>query len=112
MAIVQPRCRCERALHIGGNSKFVAQQGGTAGWNGVVIGDRLDGKDLMVIHKLAIHIYRSVSEAVGPLIESAVGLQEAAVVDFFAVGILHDKLHPWLVQVAHFRNQEWPMSLL
>ena len=57
----------------------------------------MDGPDLMIVHKGAIRVYGPVGEAVGPLVERAVGLQEAAVINLFSGGILHHKLHPWLV---------------
>ena len=59
----------------------------------------------MIVDKVAIRIDGPVSEAVGPLIEHAVGLQEAAVVNLFTVGVLDHKLYPRLVQVAHFGKQ-------
>src|SRR6202030_2169920 len=47
-------------------------------------------------------VHRAVGEAVRSWIEGAVGLEIAALVDFFAVCVFHREAHPRFVEIADF----------
>src|ERR1700678_4176203 len=105
MAVVDARRHIQRAFGIRRNVELITDQDGTSGWNGAVVGDRVDGPNLMIVHELAICIYRAIGEAVRSRVERAIRLKETAVVDFGSVAVFHLKLHPRLVQIADFRNE-------
>src|ERR1039457_1263780 len=111
VAIVHARRNRQRALYAGGNLKFIAHQSGTSGLDAVVVGDRVDGPDLMIVYKAAIRVDGPVGEAMSPLIERAVGLQEATVIDSLPAA-------SWTTNSTHgsYRSRtsgtrEWPMFL-
>jgi hypothetical protein len=97
VAIVHARRNSQRPFHIRGNLKLITHQRRPAGLDRVVIGDGVDGPDLMIVHKAALDIHGPVGEAVCSFIKRAVGLQEAAMIDLRAPRVPHHKLHPWLV---------------
>ena len=57
----------------------------------------MDGPDLMVVDEFAVDVDGPVGEAMGALIERAIGLQESAVIDLFAGGIIDREFYPGLI---------------
>ncbi len=74
MTIVDAGGNRYRAFGVSRDLEFVADQGGAAGLNGVVIGHGMDGPDFVVVDKLAGEVDGAVGETVGARIEHAVGL--------------------------------------
>ena len=111
VAIVHSRGDGKWALRIGGNLKLVAHQCGTAGLYGVVIGHGVNGPDFVVVHEFAVRIDGPVGEAMRALVEHAVGLQEAAVIDLFAGGILTRNSTQASYRSRTSGISEWPMFL-
>ncbi len=65
----------------------------------------MDGRDLVIVDKLAGEIHRPVGEAVRASIQHAIGLQETTVIDILPGGIFYHNLDPCLVEIANLGNE-------
>ena len=65
----------------------------------------MDGRDFVIVDKLAGKIHRPVGEAVRASIQHAVGLQKSAVINIFPGSVFYDDLDPRLVEIANLGNQ-------
>ena len=105
MTVIYASGDAERALGVGRNFEFVADEGGAAGLDGVVVGHGMDGPNFVVVDELAGEIDGAIGEAVGASIEHAVGLEETAVIDVVSGGVLDGDLDPGFVEIADFGDQ-------
>ena len=105
MTVVHAGGDAEWPLRVSRNPEFIPHQGGASGLNRVVIGHGMDGRDLVIVDKLAGEIHRPVGEAVRASIQHAIGLQVTTVIDILPGGVLYQDLDPCLVKIAHFGNQ-------
>ena len=98
MAVIHFRCDGDGAFDVRGNLERYRTNVDRPDWNGVVISDGVDRLDLVVIDELAflVHDGRLVKLcARGSSI--AVRLEEAAVIDLLALGILDSELDPGFI---------------
>ena len=84
----------------GRDAELVAHHLRTTGLNGVVVGDDAVRPDLVEVVECAFLVDEAVGEAVGALVEVAVGLEEAGLHEDGAVRRFDGELHPGLVHVA------------
>ena len=65
----------------------------------------MDGPYFVVIDEFAFIVNRAVGEAVCARVQHAIRLQEAAVIDLLAAGVLYREFDPCLIEIAYFGNQ-------
>ena len=110
--VIHLRCDRDGALQFWWNAELVPNQYRSAGLDRVVIGDRVDGPDLVIVDEPAIDIHRAIGEAVRSLVQHSVRLDETAVIDLLARRVLGSELNPCLVKIAHLGNQRVPDILV
>jgi hypothetical protein len=88
------------AADVFGQAEAVADQLRAAGLEGVVVGQHAVVPDLVQVVELALDVDQAVGEGVGAGVEVAVGLDEAALGEGFAGGVLDREVDPGLVEVA------------
>ncbi len=94
VTVVHARAEREWAFRVGGDAETVANHGGAARLNGVVVGDGMDVPHFVVICEFALRVDGAIGEAVGAFVNGAVGVEEAAVINRFAGCVLHFELDP------------------
>ena len=88
MAVINLSRETDGAVDSGGHPELVADQDGAPSRNRVVVGNRVNGKDFVVVDKLALVGDWPVGKAVGAGVKHAVWLEEAAVVNLVAASSL------------------------
>src|ERR1700728_5361521 len=81
MPVVDARRHIQWAFVIRRNAELIPDKDGTARRNRAVLGDRVDGPNFVIVHELAIRIYRAVGESVRSRVKSAIFLQEDGALD-------------------------------
>ena len=95
----------ELACEVLGQAEAVADQLRAAGLDGVVVGQHAVVPDLVEVVQLALDVDQAVGEGVGGGVEVAVGLDEAALGEDLAGGVLDGEVDPGFVEVALLGNE-------
>ena len=105
VAVLDRGLDVDGAGEVGGQVELIADEGGAAGLDGVVVGDGVDGPDAVVVDEGALGVDGAVGEAVGAGVECAVGTEEAGLIEGVAGRVGDGEGDPGFVEIADFGDE-------